>query len=138
MSVARTSVDRSAPPAHRPGLMHFNFATSALNQKPVSLLGPRDGPRHCRARLQPCRKTGKIYAALQFAEKSFSACHSKRSEESLCAECQEKERFLVAPLLGMTRLGSFSATCLAAEGFVRGSYFFSEPATQDTSCIRSG
>jgi hypothetical protein len=53
-------------------------------------------------------------AAKQFAEKSFSACHSERSEESVCAECQEKERFLVAPLLGMTRLGRFSATCKAA------------------------
>src|SRR4029077_14605293 len=54
-------------------------------------------------------------AAKQIAEKGPSACHSERSEESLCARCQEKERFLVAPLLGMTRLGSFSANSLAAD-----------------------
>ena len=52
-------------------------------------------------------------AAKQFGEKGFSGCHSERSEESLCAECQEKERFLVAPLLGMTRLWIFSASCKA-------------------------
>src|SRR4029077_16770047 len=33
--------------------------------------------------------------ALQAAEKCDSRCHSEHSEESLCAECPEKERFLV-------------------------------------------
>src|SRR5713101_127511 len=56
----------------------------------------------------------RVPAAKQFAEKGFSGCHSERSEESLCAECQEKERFLVAPLLGMTRLRCFSPCCSAA------------------------
>jgi hypothetical protein len=51
--------------------------------------------------------------AEQLAEKGHSCCHSERSEESLCVECQEKERFLVAPLLGMTRLGCSSANCEA-------------------------
>jgi len=49
-------------------------------------------------------KRWKTNAASQVAEKSSSVCHSKLSEESLCAECQEKERFLVAPFLGMTPL----------------------------------
>jgi hypothetical protein len=59
-------------------------------------------------------KPWKINPALQLAEKANSYCHSERSEEFLFAECQEKERFLVAPLLGMTRFGSFSASGLAA------------------------
>ena len=60
--------------------------------------------------------TNSLRPAKQFAEKGYSCCHSERSEESLCAERQEKERFLVAALLGMTRLGSFSASCKAMLG----------------------
>jgi hypothetical protein len=58
-------------------------------------------------------------AAEPLAEKRNSCCHSERSKESLCAECQEKERFLVAPLLGMTRFGGFSATCEGVPYYTR-------------------
>jgi hypothetical protein len=39
-----------------------------------------------------------IIVTLQLAQKILSTRHSERSEESLCVECREKERFLVASL----------------------------------------
>jgi hypothetical protein len=53
-------------------------------------------------------------AAKPIAEKVSSGFHSERSEESLPSERREKERFLVAGLLGMTRLRNFSASCNSA------------------------
>jgi hypothetical protein len=75
-------------------------------------------------------KTLKEPHSLRFAEQFTQKqprCHSERSEESLCTGCQNKERFLLAPLLGMTHLGPYSAICEAMtyKSFPQFQYFAS-------------
>ena len=68
----------------------------------------------CGARLQPCRKVGRIGAALAAAEKLkfLSFRGALRAEESLFSCVETKERFLTS--FGMTIQITFSAAYLAA------------------------
>jgi hypothetical protein len=63
----------------------------------------------------PFRNRRKIKSALEAAEKGRFDVIPNEVRNPSCLFTEQKERFLVAVLLGMTPFLHFSATCLAAE-----------------------